>query len=56
LSLTGEPWDFVSNLDLNLVGYAIVGLFVFTWGVALAVWRFGHIERKWSANLRSTTG
>jgi len=56
LSLTGEPWDFVSNLDLNLVGYAIVGLFVLTWGVALAVWRFGDIERKWSANLRSTTG
>jgi high-affinity nickel-transport protein len=56
LSLTGEPWDFVSNLDLNLVGYAILGLFVLTWGVALAVWRFGDIERKWSANLRSTTG
>jgi nickel/cobalt transporter (NiCoT) family protein len=56
LSLTGQPWDFVSNLDLNLVGYAIVALFVLTWVVALAVWRLGDIERKWSANLRSTTG
>ena len=35
LSLTGGIWDFVSNLDLNLVGYAIVGLFVLTWVVAL---------------------
>jgi nickel/cobalt transporter (NiCoT) family protein len=56
LSLTGQPWDFVSNLDLNLVGYAIVALFVLTWVLALAVWRLGDIERKWSANLRSTTG
>jgi high-affinity nickel-transport protein len=56
LSLTGEPWDFVSRLDLNLVGYAIVALFILTWAVALAVWHLGDIERKWSANLRSTAG
>ena len=30
-----------ASLDLNYVGYAIVGLFVLTWVVALAVWRFG---------------
>jgi high-affinity nickel-transport protein len=56
LSLTGEPWEFVSGIDLNVVGYAIVGLLVLTWAVALAVWRLGDIERKWSAKLRSTTG
>jgi len=26
----------------------IVGLFVVTWLVALAVWRFGRIEERWS--------
>jgi high-affinity nickel-transport protein len=41
----------VANLDLNLVGYVIVGLFVVTWAVALAVWHFGHIEERWSASL-----
>jgi high-affinity nickel-transport protein len=56
LSLTGMPWDLVSNLDLNLVGYAIVGLFVLTWGIALAVWHLGDIERKWSGDLRSSSG
>ena len=56
LSLTGMPWDLVSNLDLNFVGYAIVGLFVLTWGIALAVWHLGDIERKWSGNLRSSSG
>ncbi len=51
LTLTGQPWDFVANLDLNYVGYAIVAAFVLTWVVALAVWRFGHIEERWSAHL-----
>ena len=53
-SLTGQPWDFVSGLDLNIVGYVIVGMFVFTWAVALAVWRFGNIEERWSARLRES--
>ena len=52
LSLSGGAWDFVSDLDLNLVGYALVALFVVTWAVALAVWRFGRIEEKWSAGLQ----
>ena len=35
-SLNGGIWDFVSNLDLNIVGYFIVGLFVVTWLLAVA--------------------
>ena len=31
-----------AGVDLNYVGYAIAALFVVTWGVALAVWRFGR--------------
>jgi len=54
LSLTGGLWDWVSNLDLNYVGYAIVGLFVITWAIALGVWHFGHIEEKWTARLQQT--
>ena len=41
------------HADLNFVGYAIVALFVLTWVVALAVWRFGRIEEKWTAALAS---
>jgi high-affinity nickel-transport protein len=47
--LTGGFWDWVASVDLNHVGYAIVMLFVLTWVVALAVWRFGRIEERWSA-------
>ena len=55
LSLTGGFWDWVSNIDLNLVGYGIVALFVVTWAGALAVWRFARIEEKWGAGMRSST-
>jgi hypothetical protein len=27
---------------------------VTTWAVALAVWRFGRIEQRWSAKLQET--
>ena len=52
LGLTSGPLVSVAALDLNHVGYAIVGLFVLTWVAALLVWRWGRIEEKWSANLR----
>jgi nickel/cobalt transporter (NiCoT) family protein len=52
LGLSGGMWDLVSGLDLNLVGYVIVGVFVVTWAIAIAVWRFGRIEERWSMDLR----
>ena len=44
--------DVGSGVDLNLVGYLVVGLFVLTWALALAVWRFGRIEQRWNAGMR----
>jgi high-affinity nickel-transport protein len=49
--LHGPFWDGVSGLDLNIIGYAIVGLFFATWAVALLVWKVGRIEEKWTAGL-----
>ncbi|MEV7416367.1 HoxN/HupN/NixA family nickel/cobalt transporter [Streptomyces sp. NPDC089919] len=50
--LHGPFWDWIAGLDLNLLGYAIVGLFVATWVVALAIWKFGRIEEKWTTRLQ----
>ena len=52
LSVTGGFFDFVGGLNLDYVGYAIVGIFTLTWGIALAVWHFGRIEERWSARLQ----
>jgi high-affinity nickel-transport protein len=54
--LTGDFWQFMAAFDLNKAGYVIVGVFVVTWVVALAIWRFGQIEAKWDAGMaRSQT-
>jgi high-affinity nickel-transport protein len=49
---TSGPIGWVAGINLNYTGYAIVGLFFVAWLVAIAIWRFGRIEEKWSANLR----
>jgi high-affinity nickel-transport protein len=48
LDLHGSLWRVVGDLNINTAGFAIVALFVVTWAVALAVWRFGRIEHRWT--------
>ena len=54
LDVSSGPLAAIAGLDLNYVGYGIVALFVLTWVVAMAVWRFARIEQKWSAHLESS--
>jgi high-affinity nickel-transport protein len=48
LSLDGSFWEWVAGIDLNAVGYIVVGLFVATWAVALAIWRIARLEERWA--------
>lgn len=48
LGWTGGFWEWIGEVDLNIVGFAVVGLFVLTWVVALLVWRVGRIEERWA--------
>jgi nickel/cobalt transporter (NiCoT) family protein len=48
LAIDSGPLVWLAGLDLEFVGFAIVGLFLVTWALAVAVWRFGRIEEKWS--------
>ncbi len=45
--LGGPVWSFLENFNINSAGLFIVGVFVVTWAVALAIWHFGRIEQKW---------
>jgi high-affinity nickel-transport protein len=49
LNWGGSVWHFFENFNINTAGFAIVGLFVVTWVIALSVWRFGRIEERWDA-------
>jgi high-affinity nickel-transport protein len=54
--LSGGFWSWLEHIDINVLGFVIVGLFVATWGVSLFVWRVGRIEERWSAHLRTAAG
>lgn len=52
--LTAEsgPLSWAAALDLANAGMLLAGLFVVTWLVSLAVWRFGRFEERWTATVR----
>jgi nickel/cobalt transporter (NiCoT) family protein len=51
LNLSGPFWTRFENININLLGFVIVAMFVATWVIALAIWRLGRIEERWSAHL-----
>src|SRR5229473_877237 len=52
LSQTHGFWGFMYNFNINKAGFVIVGMFIVTWLAAMLIWRFGHIEERWSARLQ----
>ncbi len=51
LHLSGSFWDVMANFNINTAGFCIVGLFVVVWAAALAYWRFGRVEARWTADV-----
>jgi high-affinity nickel-transport protein len=45
--LSGRFWTFMGTFNINKAGFVVVGVFVLTWAIALAIWHFGKIEQKW---------
>jgi high-affinity nickel-transport protein len=50
-NITSGPIAAIAGIPLDYAGYGIVALFVLAWALALAVWRFGRIEERWSSDL-----
>ncbi len=51
LGAKGSFWAWLEHVNLNTLGFIIAGMFLATWAIALAVWRFGRIEERWTAHL-----
>jgi high-affinity nickel-transport protein len=49
LRLEDGFWGWLNALDFEMLGYAIVGLFVFTWVGSVAIWKARRIEERWRA-------
>jgi high-affinity nickel-transport protein len=50
------PLAVVAAIPLDRAGYVIVGLFIVAWVGALAIWRYGHIEERWSSSAENQAG
>ncbi|MGH8980736.1 MAG: HoxN/HupN/NixA family nickel/cobalt transporter [Acidimicrobiales bacterium] len=51
LHLRGAFWSTMSGFNINMAGFCIAGLFVAVWAVALAYWRLGRVEVRWTAGV-----
>ena len=49
--ITSGPLAAIASIPLDYAGYGIVVLFFAAWLIAIAVWRFGRVEQRWSADL-----
>ena len=49
--LHGAFWNAMANFNINVAGFCIAGLFVLIWAIALAYWRWGRIEARWSSSV-----
>ena len=49
LHIHGGFWDFMANFNINEAGFAIAGLFVVVWAVAIGYWRLAKVEARWVA-------
>ena len=47
LGARGPLWTWLEHINMNTLGFVIVGMFIATWAVAAAVWRVGRIEERW---------
>ncbi len=58
--LRGGFWSLMANFNINVAGFCIAGLFVTVWAAALAYWRWGNVEARWTAGITAgpagTTG
>ncbi|WP_127500303.1 HoxN/HupN/NixA family nickel/cobalt transporter [Actinoplanes solisilvae] len=50
-NITFGPLAAIGGIPLDYAGYGIVLLFLASWLIAIAVWRLGAIEQRWSASL-----
>src|SRR6202046_986527 len=49
--LTGGFWSVMANFIITVAGFCIAGLFVAVWAAALAYWKWGNVETRWTSNV-----
>jgi high-affinity nickel-transport protein len=53
LKLSGEGWHWIHNLDIGLLGYLLVFLFLIAWGISFAIWKIFKFEDRWKQSMKT---
>jgi high-affinity nickel-transport protein len=53
LNLPGAFWSWLEHIELNALGFVIVGVFFVTWAIAASIWHIGRVEERWTARLEN---
>jgi high-affinity nickel-transport protein len=51
---TGQPWAFISSIDINLAGRIIVGIFFATWIGAIVLWKVRKLDQRYGDGTAAT--
>ena len=54
VNLNGGFWVWLNNLDFETMGFAIVGVFVITWGLAYGIWKYKKYDQNPSSLIGSS--
>ncbi len=49
-----QPFKWIASIELNQIGFYIVGSFVATWIISVLVWKYGRYEEKYSSGIQET--
>jgi high-affinity nickel-transport protein len=47
LGARGSFWAWLEQVNINTLGFIVVGMFLATWAIAALLWRFARIEERW---------
>ena len=51
--ISSGPMAEIADMDLENAGFFIVGLFIVAWMGSALIWKYGKVEEKWSAQMRT---
>jgi high-affinity nickel-transport protein len=46
LNLTGPLWEWLENLDFETIGYGIITIFLASWLIAVAIWKYKRFDEQ----------
>ena len=53
LNLTGAYWDWLTGLDFETIGFGIIVMFLASWLVSVAIWKYRRIDQVYKLKLSS---